>query len=149
MTSVPTLITSDDEIRRLLGAVKTIALVGASPKPWRDASGIIAMLLGAGYDVIPVNPNYAEVLGATCFPDLVSIPTPVDLVNVFRRPSALEGLLAEVRQIGSPPVWLQLGASDEDSARLALAAGISVVVERCIAVEYRRLMTTPNPAVRR
>jgi predicted CoA-binding protein len=109
----------------------------------------MAMLLGARYDVLPVNPHYTEVLGRRCYPDLTSLPSKVDLVDVFRRPSALAPLLDEVRQIGSPPVWLQLGASDGESAALAIAAGISVVVERCIAVEYRRLMTTPNPAVRR
>lgn len=140
MTAARTWIDSDDEIRDILEGAATIALVGASPKPWRDSNGIMAMLLGAGYNVIPVNPNYAEVLGRPCVPDLRSIGAPVDIVDVFRRPSALLPLIQDAIAARAPVVWLQPGAFEESAARTGLDAGLRMVVERCIAVDYRRLV---------
>ena len=139
MSHPAALLTSDDEVRDLLRSVKSIALIGASPKPWRDSNGIMAMLLDAGYDVVPVNPNYPSVHGRRCFPDLASLPSRVDLVNVFRNPAGLRPLVDEVVRESLGVVWFQPGASDEDGVRYALRAGVRVVADRCIAVDHRRL----------
>ena len=133
-------IDSDDELRTILKSAKTIALVGASPKPWRDSNSIMEVLLARGFDVIPVNPNYTEVLGRPCLPDLRAIAQPIDIVNVFRRPSALEDLVREALLVGAKCLWLQPGAFDEPAARTAAASGLLVVADRCIAVDSRRLL---------
>lgn len=149
MTTPAALLTSDDEVRDLLRSVRSIALVGASPKPWRDSNGIMAMLLEAGYDVVPVNPNYPSVHGQRSYPDLVSLPAPVDLVNVFRNPSGLRSLVDDALRASLGVVWFQPGASDEDGVRYALRSGVRVVAERCIAVDHRRLLHGAAPRDRR
>jgi predicted CoA-binding protein len=131
---------SDEALRAILKNAKTIALVGASPKPWRDSNAIMSVLLGIGFDVVPVNPNYAEVLGRPCVPGLRAVGRPIDIVNVFRRPSALGELVAEALAVGAKCLWLQPGAVDEGAARTAAAAGMLVVADRCIAVDSRRLL---------
>lgn len=140
MTETRPRVDFDEEIRAILEGAATIALVGASPKPWRDSNGIMAMLLDAGYNVIPVNPNYAEVHGRPCVPDLRSITVPVDIVDVFRRPSAIASLIDEAVAVGAPVVWLQPGAVEEDAARRGADAGVTIIAGRCIAVEYGRLV---------
>ncbi len=131
---------SDDELRAILKSAKTIALVGASPKPWRDSNAIMGVLIGRGFDVIPVNPNYGEILGRPCVPNLRAVERPIDIVNVFRRPSALEELAQEAVLVGASCLWLQPGALDERAARSAVASGLLVVADRCIAVDSRRLL---------
>lgn len=144
MTAVPARIDADDDIRELLRDATTIALVGASPKPWRDSNGIMAMLLGAGDNVIPVNPNYAKVLGRACAPDRASVAVPIDIVSVFRRPSALLSLIEEAVHAGAPALWLQPDAVDEEAADRGARAGLRIVADRCIGVEYRRLVRAPR-----
>lgn len=139
---------TDDEIRTILRRAKTIALVGASPKPWRDSGGIMQALLDAGFDVIPVNPNYAEVLGRPCVPNLSAVGRPIDIVNVFRRPSALLDLVREAIGVRAACLWLQPGALDSAAARAAAEAGMVVIAGRCIAVERRRLLHGPAASAR-
>ena len=131
---------SDDQVRTLLRESKTIALVGASPRPWRDSNGIMQVLLAAGFSVVPVNPNYDEVLGRACVPDLRSVPEPIDIVDIFRRPEAILPLIEEAILVRAKAIWMQPGAFLEVAAKKASDAGLLVVAGRCIAVDYRRLV---------
>ena len=137
-----TLLTSDDQLRVLLASTTTIAVVGASEKPWRDSNRVMAYLVRAGYAVWPVNPYYAEVLGHPCLPSLRDVPVPVDLVNIFRRPDALDPLIDDAVAIGARAVWMQEGVINDAAARRAMAAGCDVVMDRCIMV-YHRLLVAP------
>jgi predicted CoA-binding protein len=131
---------NDKAIEKILRDAKTIAVVGASPKPGRD-SGPIALFLGSrGYTVFPVNPLYQEVLGMKCYPSLNEIGSAVDIVDVFRRPEELMPIVDEAIAAGTKSLWLQLGVVNEEAAAKAERAGLTVVMDRCIAVEYRRLV---------
>ena len=133
-------IEDDKAIETILRNARTIAVVGASPKPGRD-SGTIASFLGAkGYTVFPVNPVYQEVLGMKCYPELASIGSPMDIVDVFRNPDDLMPIIDEAIATGAKTVWLQLGVVNEEAAKKAEQAGIQVIMDRCIAVDYRRLV---------
>jgi hypothetical protein len=134
------LITDDADIRLLLSSAKTIAVVGASPKPWRD-SGLIAVFLSErGYTVYPVNPKYQEVNGMKCYADLKSLPGKIDIVDIFRRSDEVLQIIDEAITIGAKYVWMQLGVVNERAASKAESAGMKVVMDRCIAVEHRALM---------
>jgi len=132
--------TDDAGLRELLSSAATIAVVGASPKPWRDSGSIAQFLAGKGYRVYPVNPKYEEVLGLKCFPDLKSVPEKIDIVDVFRRPGEVDAVVDEAIAVGAKSVWLQLGVINEVAAAKAESAGLKVVMDRCIAVEHRALM---------
>lgn len=131
---------SDNEIRAILTSVKSIAVVGASNKPFRDSNGIADYLIRAGYDVIPVNPAYQETNGRKCFPDLGAIGKPVDMVDVFRNPDAVDEVVDQAIAAKAKVLWLQLGVVNEAAAKRAEASGITVIMDRCIAVEHGRLM---------
>lgn len=133
-------IEQDDVLQFLLRSTRTIAVIGASPKPWRDSGSIAHFLVKAGYSVIPVNPNYEEVLGMKCYPDLKSVPGPVDMADIFRNPDEVMPVIDEAIAKGVKSVWMQLGVVNQEAARRAEEAGLQVVMDRCIAVEYRRLM---------
>src|SRR5512133_1110960 len=111
------MISDDDGIRRLLEGAKTIAVVGASPKPFRDSGAIAAYLAGQGYTVYPVNPKYDEILGMTCYPNVHSIPVPVDIVDVFRNPNDLDEVIEDAILSNAKSVWLQLNVVNESAAR--------------------------------
>ena len=130
----------DATLTRILRETKTIAVVGASAKPWRDSNSIAEFLLLRGYDVIPVNPNYEEVLGRKCYPALQSVPGRIDLVDVFRNPEGVEEIVESAIEIKAKAIWLQLGVVHARAAQKAEQAGLTVVMDRCIAVDYRRLM---------
>ncbi|MDE3058017.1 MAG: CoA-binding protein [Bacteroidota bacterium] len=134
------MVEAEKDILALLASAKTIAVVGASPKPWRDSGSIAAFLSRAGYKVFPVNPKYHEVLGMKCFPDLSSVPENIDIVDIFRNPDDVEPVIDEAIAVGARSVWMQLGVINERAAQKAEAAGLNVVMDRCIAVEYRALM---------
>ncbi|MEP0821302.1 MAG: CoA-binding protein [Ignavibacterium sp.] len=127
-------------IEKILRDSKTIALVGASENPARDANRIMRFLLNRGYTVHPVNPRYPSVLGKTCYPDLVSVPDPIDIVDVFRRSEAVPGIVDEAIKIKAKVLWLQLDVVHEEAAAMAEQHGMQVVMDRCIAVEHRRLL---------
>lgn len=133
-------IENDRKIRALLETARTIAVVGASNKPWRDSNTIASFLIEQGYAVFPVNPNYQEILGLPCYPDLAAIPDPVDIVDVFRTPEAVPQIVEEAISIKAKALWLQLGVIHEDAARKAEEHGLQVVMDHCILVDYRRLM---------
>ncbi len=130
-------------LRSLLERTRTIAVVGASPDPWRPSFGIVGYLKRAGYRVVPVNPTALGqmVHGEPCRASLREILEDIDLVNVFRRPEFIPEVVDEAIAVKAPALWLQLGIQHAEAARRAEAAGIEVVMNRCISVEHRRLMS--------
>jgi hypothetical protein len=136
---------SDDELRALLAARPRIALVGASQRIERPSHSVMEELLQAGYEVDPVRPGTAEVLGRRCYPDLASIPHRVDLVDVFRRLDAVPDVARQAVEVGARVLWLQLGLISAEAAAIAHRAGLILVMDRCTAVEHDRLIGGPLP----
>jgi predicted CoA-binding protein len=130
----------DARIRELLETARRVAVVGLSPKPHRDSNRIGRYLLEHGYEVIPVYPREQTILGQTVHRRVQDIPDGVDLVNVFRRSEDLPGVFDDVLAAGAGAVWTQLGCIDEEGARRAQAAGLTVVMNRCVMVEHARLL---------
>ena len=130
---------SDETIRDILAQPRRIAVVGCSADPSRDSNEVAQLLIERGHDVVPVNPLLENVLGRTCYPDLASIPGGVEMVDVFRRSEHVAEIVDAAIAIGARIVWTQLGVGDEVAATRAQAAGITVVMNRCPAIEYRRL----------
>lgn len=135
------LVYSDDAILRILRGARTVAMVGASPNWNRPSYFVMKYLQTKGYRVIPVNPVAAgqTILGEPVVPDLASITVPVDVVDVFRRADAVPGIVADAISIGARVVWLQLGIRNAAAAATAEAAGLSVVQNRCMKIEFGRL----------
>jgi len=126
-------------VRRVLRDCRTIAVVGLSAE-WHRPSYFAAKYMQAhGYRIVPVNPKYPTILGETSYPDLKSIPFPVDLVDVFRKPADCVPVAQEAVAIGAKALWLQIGVVNEEAARIAEAAGLTVVMDRCVKIEYARL----------
>jgi predicted CoA-binding protein len=135
------IVTEDPEqVRRILLGSKTVAVVGCSPKPDRDSHAVARFLIGAGYDVIPVNPGHAEILGRKCYPDVKSIPRKVDIVDVFRSPEHVPPIAKEAIAAQAECLWLQQGVVHEEAARKASDAGLYVVMDRCIMTAHRMLV---------
>ena len=132
---------SDDLLRRVLGSVKTVALVGASADPARPSHRIMRVLQSRGYKVIPVNPNLAgpTLNGERVYKTLADIEEPVDMVDVFRNSQAAGAVADEAIAIGAKVVWMQLGVINEAAAALARGAGLEVVMDRCVKIEHARL----------
>jgi predicted CoA-binding protein len=129
----------DEVITRVLKGMRTWAVVGASPSPYRDSSRIAALLKARGYRVIPVNPNCDSVLGERSYPTVADIPQSVDVVDIFRRSEEAGKHVDEAIAIGAKAVWMQLGVLDHEAAERARAAGLDVVMDRCPAIELPRL----------
>ncbi|HTJ65692.1 MAG TPA: CoA-binding protein [Alphaproteobacteria bacterium] len=136
------LITTDAKLRDLLKATRTIALVGASPKPNRPSHGVMAFLQRAGYRVIPVNPTAAgtTILGETVVANLADIKEAIDMVDVFRRAEDTPEVAREAVAVGAKSLWLQLDIANDESARIATEGGLDVVMDRCTAIEVGRLL---------
>ena len=130
---------TDTTVRDILATPRTIAVVGCSPDPSRDSHQIAALLKAKGHTIIPVNPHCREVLGEPCFPSLRSVPTRIEMVDVFRRSQFVGQVAEESIAIGASILWLQLGIIDPAAAQRAHVAGLTVVMDRCPAIEYRRL----------
>ncbi|NNL65077.1 MAG: CoA-binding protein [Myxococcales bacterium] len=132
----------DEAMRELLLATREIAVLGIKADPAEDAYRVAAYLQATGHRILPVNPKLATVLGEPCVPGLASLEAPVDLIDVFRAPRHLPAHVDEILSLPTPPraVWFQLGIRDDASAARLEAAGISVVQDRCLMVEHRRLL---------
>jgi len=128
------------EIASVLQSAKTIAVVGASGNPSRDSYSITSFLLRHRYNVIPVNPNYDEILGLKCYPSLLDIAEDVDIVDVFRRPEDVPSVVEDAISKNAGMVWMQPGAFNAAAAERAEAAGLKVVADRCIKVDYISLL---------
>jgi uncharacterized protein len=130
---------SDGELRHLLEAARTIAVVGASSKPDRPSYGVFKRIQAAGYRAVPVNPFETEVLGEKAFPTLADVPYPIDIVDVFRRAEETPAIADAAVAAGAKVLWLQHGIVSEEAAARARVGGLTVVMDTCIAVAISRL----------
>jgi predicted CoA-binding protein len=131
--------TDIQSLRRILTDNKRVAIVGLSDDWSRPSNFVGKYLLEHGFEVIPVNPKYEEILGQKCYPDLKSIPTAVDIVDLFQRSERVPPFVDDAIAIGAKVVWMQLGIVHEEAAQKARDAGLDVVMDRCIKIEYARL----------
>jgi predicted CoA-binding protein len=132
---------TDAQLADILGATRSVAVVGISGDPSRPSNGVTRYLTSAtGYDVALVNPRLANLFGRRVYPSLADLPEPPELVTVFRRQAALPGVAEEAIAAEARTLWLQLGLHDEDVARRAEQAGLAVVMDRCIKIEHARLL---------
>src|SRR5438093_11657846 len=127
------------EIAKLLRSAHTIAVVGLSNKRWRPSYGVSEYMQRAGYRIIPVNPALGEVLGETCYPDIEAVPEAVDIVNIFRRSEFVPEIVDAAIRVGAKAVWMQEGVVHEGAAARARKAGLTVVMDRCLLKEHRKM----------
>jgi predicted CoA-binding protein len=127
------------QLRRILKESRTIAVVGLSADWFRPSYFAAKYMQEHGYRIIPVNPKYTEILGERCYPDLQSIPEKVDIVDVFRKSADCAPIAKQAVAIGAKTLWLQIGVINEEAQQIAEDAGLSVVVDRCVKIEYARL----------
>jgi predicted CoA-binding protein len=127
------------QISEILRVCRTIAVVGLSAKRYRPSYGVAEYMKRAGYRIIPVNPNEAEVLGEKCYPDVDSVPEPIDIVDIFRRSEFVPEIVEAAIRKGAKAIWMQEGVVHEEAARQAEAAGLAVIMDRCILKDHRRL----------
>lgn len=134
-------LTRDEDIADLLSEARTIAVIGASDRPSRPSYGVMRFLQDHGYRVLPVNPQITgeHVLGEFVWAQLGQIGIPIDIVDIFRRPEAAGDAVDQAIFAGAKAVWMQLGVINEEAAARAEAAGLKVVMDRCPAIEIRRL----------
>jgi len=125
-------------LRRILKTTKTIAIVGLSANWWRPSYFAAKYLKEHGYRIIPVNPQYQEVLGEKCYPDLRAIPEKVDAVDCFRKSEEILPLADDAIAIGAKVLWMQLGVTNAEARRRAEAAGLEVVEDRGVKIEHGR-----------
>jgi len=124
----------------ILRTSRTIAVVGLSSRRFRPSYGVAEYMKRAGYRIIPVNPAEREIMGETCYPDLESIPEPVDIVDIFRRSEHVPAIVDAAIRKGVKAIWMQEGVIHEEAARKAEEAGIAVAMDRCILKDHRRLL---------
>ena len=127
------------DLRRIMTDYKRVAIVGLSEDWSRPSNFAAKYLLDHGFEVIPVNPKYTEILGQKCYADLRDIPTPVDIVDLFQRAERVPPFVDQAIEIGAKVVWLQLGIVHEEAEQKARDAGLEVVHDRCMKIEYARL----------
>ena len=121
----------------ILSTAHTIALVGASPKPWRPSHSVMAYLLEQGYRVVPVRPLVKEVLGVPCVGSLAEVNEPIDLVDVFRRPEFCPQVARDAVAVGAKALWLQLGIVSVEARAIAGEGGLDYVEDECTAIVHR------------
>lgn len=126
-------------LRRVLRDTRTLAVVGLSADWFRPSYFAAKYMQEHGYRIIPVNPKYDEILGEKCYPSLAAIPEPVDVVDVFRKPADAPAIAREAVAIGAKTLWLQIGVVSDEARQIAEAAGLTVVMDRCVKIEYARL----------
>lgn len=129
-------------IRRLIGGARTVAIVGMSADPQKASAFVASYLQHEGYRIVPVNPRGGRVLGETIYPDLASIPIPIDIVDVFRPPAEAPTFARQAVAIRAGALWLQLRIVNFEAAEIAQAAGLEVVMDRCLKMEHGRFNGT-------
>ena len=125
--------------RDILTSYRTIVVVGLAADPSRPSHYVSEYMQRQGYRIIPVNPEIQEALGERCYPDLASVPEPVEFVNVFRRPQFCADVARDAVAVGAKAVWLQQGIFSDEARRIAEEAGLAYVEDRCVMVEHRRI----------
>ena len=138
--------TDMNTLRSILTQYRRIAMVGLSADWSRPSNFVAKYLLEHDFDVIPVNPKYDEILGQKCYPDLAAIPTPVDIVDLFQKAERIPSFVDAAIDMNAAIVWMQLGIVHESAADKARAAGLTVVMDRCMKIEYARLFGGLNTA---
>jgi uncharacterized protein len=131
---------SDHELKQILQTAKTIASVGVSSNKLKESYSIASYLKSQGYRVIPVNPTVSELLDEKSYPDVVSIPEKIDVVQVFRRPEDVPPVVDDAIKAGAKVVWMQEGIVNEEAAQKARQAGLQVVMDTCMRATHRRLI---------
>jgi uncharacterized protein len=131
---------NDKEITELLRTARTIAVVGLSSNPLRPSMGVSRFLQRQGYRIIPVNPNETEVLGERAYASVKDVPEEIDIVDIFRRPARVPEVVDAVLEKGARCIWMQEGVINHEAANKAEAAGVPVVMDRCILREIARLL---------
>ncbi len=126
-------------LRRVLRESRTLAIVGLSADWFRPSYFAAKYMQEHGYRIIPVNPKYDTIFGDKCYPSLSAIPEPVDLVDVFRKPADAPAIAREAVAIGAKTLWLQIGVINDEAVKIAQDAGLTVVMDRCVKIEYARL----------
>lgn len=140
--------TLDPKIAEIVSDAKTIAVVGCSPKTYRDSNSVARYLIEHGFTVIPVNPKHDMILGVKSHPDLYSareVEGPIDIVNIFRAPDNVPPHVDEAIEISARLIWMQVGVVHEEAAARARRAGIPVVMDRCLRVEHGRIRRQRRP----
>lgn len=127
-------------LRRILAQSRVIAVVGLSAQWHRPSFFAAKYMQGHGYRIIPVNPNYAEVLGEKCYPSVAAIPDAIDIVDCFRKPDEIVPIARDAVAKGARVLWMQLGIRNDEAARIAADAGLDVVVDRCVKIEHARIL---------
>jgi predicted CoA-binding protein len=125
-------------IQRVLNTARTIAIVGLSGNELRPSNFVGFYLKRHGYRVIPVNPRETEILGEPCYPSLLDVPGPVDVVDVFRAPDALPAIARDAVAIAAGTLWCQFGVINQEGNRIAQDGGVTVIVDRCLKIEHAR-----------
>lgn len=123
---------------RILKQFQRIAMVGLSANPYRPSNFAARYMRAAGYQIFPVNPREREILGLACYSALAEVPAPLEIVDIFREPAAVPGIVEEAIAAGARVVWMQLGVIHEAAAARALEAGLEVVMDRCVKIEHAR-----------
>ena len=134
-----TFIIDSNQLRRILKESRRIAVVGLSANPMRPSYFAAKYLKDHGYEIVPVNPNYQEILGEKCYPDLLSVPGKIDVVDLFQKAEQVPAFVDQAVAVGANVVWMQLGIVNEAAAKTAREAGLEVVMDRCMKIEYARL----------
>ena len=129
-----------ETLRRILATDRTIAVVGLSADWYRPSYFAAKYMQEHGYRIVPVNPRYDEILGERCYKSLAEIPHPVDMVDVFRRTADVPPIAEQAVAIGARTFWQQLGVVSEEADRIARAAGLDSVMDRCVKIEHARLL---------
>ena len=127
-------------LRRILRDCRTIAVVGLSANWYRPSYFAAKYMQDKGYRIVPVNPNYRDVLGEKCYPDLRSIPDPVDIVDCFRKAEEMVAIARDAVAIHARVLWMQLGIRNLEAATIASDAGLEVVMDRCVKIEHARIL---------
>lgn len=130
------LLPSVKNMRAIFAEMKSIAVVGLSPKEYRPSHQVACYLMQAGYTIIPVNPGQDKIFDLPCYPDLLSIDRPVEVVDIFRRSEFVEPVVRDAIIIGAKVIWMQQGIVNEKAAAIAEQAGLQVIMDRCMKVDH-------------